>query len=318
MTLKSLRDSILAQKIPDSLIIFETGKEGSNKQFLIQQYITEIAKAKNTTIEYLDTLEIQEVVEHLYESLEYKPLEPIRVYKTKELDVKNDSLIHEDRLIIITEKVEINSELPSDVTEFFNSQTITVPALEEWQVIDYIMSLAEGLTEDQAKWMYAFYGGDLFRINMELEKLALFLPYEQGRLVDEMQTSEVFECIPPKTIYEITNALSRRDVDKIASLYKYRDLLIRPGSEMGFIGLVYKTFKDLILVKTANNPTPEGTGLSQGQIWAISKIPNVYSMSKIAKIFDLVASMDKQIKNGEFDVAAVNIVDYLIIKILTI
>ena len=318
MNLNFLQDAIANNRVSDSLIIFVLEKETPNKLFLANQYVNAIAKVKKVPVTYLDNLETTSEEDELFDSIETLSYKPVRVCRIKQIDIKNDSLMHEDRLILIVDKVSVNKELPSDVIEFFDSQTIKIPTLEEWQILDYILSKAEGLNEDTAKWLYNLYSGDIFRINMELEKLELFTNYEQGKLIDIFKKDEIFEDIPKESIFEITNALSRRDIEKLSLIYKYRDVLVKPGSEMGFIALVYKTFKNLILVKTAKNPTPEALGLTSGQIWTIRNIPNAYTNAELLKIFDIVSDLDRKIKNGEFDTQAVNIVDYILIKILTI
>ena len=201
MNLKFLQDAITNKKVSDSLTIFVLDKETPNKLFLVNQYVTAIANSKDVPIKYLDTLDDITPEDSLFDSIETLSFNPVRVCHTKGLDVKNDSLMHEDRLIIITDKITVNKELPSDVIEFFDAQTVKIPTLEEWQIIDYIMSKASGLNEDTAKWLYNLYSGDVFRINMELEKLGLFSEYEQGKLVDTFKKDEIFEDIPKETIF---------------------------------------------------------------------------------------------------------------------
>ena len=131
MNLKSLQDAIANKKVSDSLIIFVLDKETPNKLFLAHQYINAIAIVKKVALKYLDSLEEAEEDDSLFASMTTMALNPIRVLRVKSLDVKNDALMHEDKLIIITDKVTINKELPSDVIEFFDSQTIKIPTLEE-------------------------------------------------------------------------------------------------------------------------------------------------------------------------------------------
>ena len=315
MTIQKLKSDIENNRFDDSfLILVCNDKDNNNKKFLSFQYAETIAKEKNVSINFIEELTPKEV--NLFDTDDNIVYDNYRYLDTKKFDIINNSILKESRLIICTESVDINKELDSSAKEYIESRVINIPKIEEWQIIDLIMSRAEGITEDNAKWLCSYYNSDLFRINMELDKLNLFLPYEQNNILKEFKEEGIFEDIPTNTIFDITNAISKKDINAISQLYKYRDVLVKPGSEMGFIALIYKTFKNLILVKTASNPTPDNIGLSSGQIWAIKSIPNAFSTTQLITIFNTIADMDRQIKNGEFDVTLINIVDYLLIKIL--
>ena len=315
MDIKVLKENIENGKIDDSILIFLIqGKDNTNQKFLSIQYAKAVAHIKNVNLSFMDSFE--NTSENLFEDVDTVQYDNYRYLFIKDLEVSNDILSKESRLIICTESIKYAENLDAGLKNFYESRTITIPTIEEWHIMDLILSRAPGLTKENASWLMSYCNKDLFRVDMELDKLSLFLPYEQSRLIKEFQEEGIYEDITDKTIFDFSNALSRRDIDSIAKLYKYKDALVKPGSEMGFLYLLFKTFKNLILVKTSNTPTPNTTGLSQKQIMALQYIPNVFGTKKLLETFDLIAGMDSRIKNGEFDTTVIDIVDYLIIKIL--
>ena len=70
------------------------------------------------------------------------------------------------------------------------------------------------------------------------------------------------------------------------------------------------------MVQLNSNPTPENTGLDGKQLYAIKKIPRVYSATQLVDIYTMLLDVDRQIKSGELPTDI--LIDYLITKILSI
>ena len=237
--------------------------------------------------------------------------------ETDTLEVKDIDILQQSYLIVVTKEVKKDKDLDSTALEILDKQTVVMPDVESWQICDYILSKSEGLNIETAQWFAGLYNNDLYRIDAELTKLSVFSESEQLSLMQEFKKVNIFEELPQVTIFNISNALVTRRVEDLASVYKYKNLLVKPTEgEMGFISLLFKTFKNLIMVKTSRNPTPEALGMSDKQIYAIKRLPMVYSQSQLFKIFDIVSDADRQGKSGEIDPKY--IVDYLLIKILTV
>lgn len=317
MTINTLKKLVETNKLTDSILIFIIDdKKGSNKKFLANQYISAIANNKNKSVEHIDSFEKPESDE-LFGTIESIESQNYRVFETDVLEVKDIDILQEPYLIIVTKEVKKDKNLDSTALEILDKQTVVMPDVESWQICDYILSKSEGLNIETAQWFANLYNNDLYRIDAELTKLSIFTESEQMSLMQEFKKENIFEELPQITIFNISNALVTQRVSDLASIYKYKNLLIKPNEgEIGFISLLFKTFKNLIMVKTSRNPVPEVLGMSDKQVYAIKRLPMVYTQSQLLKIFDIVSDADRQVKNGEID--AKYIVDYLIIKILTI
>ena len=64
-----------------------------------------------------------------------------------------------------------------------------------------------------------------------------------------------------------------------------------------------------------SNPNPENTGLSSKQIWAINKLPRVWSTNQLIDIMTLLTGMDYKLKTGAIPVNIIR--DYLVVNLLS-
>ena len=103
-------------------------------------------------------------------------------------------------------------------------------------------------------------------------------------------------------------------MDEILSVYRELDRV--DVNEFGLLTILVKNFRNLIMVQLNSNPTPESTGMSSGQLYAIKKLPKVFSPQQLVKIYDILLDVDRQIKNGELPAEIV--IDYMLIKILSV
>ena len=65
-----------------------------------------------------------------------------------------------------------------------------------------------------------------------------------------------------------------------------------------------------------NNPTPDNTGLDSKQIYAIKKIPKLYSPEQLKNIYTFLCDVDRKLKTGELPVDMK--INYVMCKVLTL
>ena len=102
-------------------------------------------------------------------------------------------------------------------------------------------------------------------------------------------------------------------MDTLTAIYK--EIHSVDINEFGLLTILYKNFRNIISVQLTNNPTPESTGLESKQLYAIKKIPRVYSPEQLASIFVFLGDLDRMVKNGELPTDIM--IDYIITKILS-
>lgn len=300
MTLQEIKNQIETNSIINTFIIFSC-----NDNFIAHQYVENMSKKLNLTIEYIEDLE----------SLNKKSLdlffdsgkkESLRVHHVDTFDFYNNCLEDETNLIIICKKVE------KDTQSIYNKYIININPLEHWCIKDYLYSILKGVDTKYVDWLMKNCNYDINRLQLEAEKLLVFDENERNILFNQMLEDDAFVDITNKTIFDFTDAIVKKDILKLSSIYD--DIENIDIEAIGVVSVLYQNFRKLLQVWCSRNPTPENTGLSSKQIYAISKLPRVWSEKQLVDILELISSIDYRIKIGAMPMNILR--DYLVINIL--
>ena len=128
-----------------------------------------------------------------------------------------------------------------------------------------------------------------------------------------MVEENAFSDVSDKTIFDFISALVKKDIVTLNKIYEDIDSI--DIEDIGVVTLLYQNFKKYIHVWLSNNPTPENTGLSSKQIWAINKLPRVWSANDLVDIMILLTEMDYKLKTGAIPLDMFR--DYLVVKLLS-
>ncbi len=305
MTLQELKLSIESGNIPDNLIIFKN----SESSFIASQYTRMIAIKKNLEINYIEDLKgILQDYGSIFNDINLETTSILNVYKVDVLKHIPSSLYQLNNLIIITDKIE-----DKETETFFNSNIINVPKLEDWQWKDYVYSLCEGVDTQNLDWLINICK-DKDRLDNEVQKVSLFNESERKYLFEDLIRDGFLDDLSSYNIFNIVNMICRKDINSLQSIIS--DLTKIDVNEFGLLTLLIKNFKNLITVQLSFNPTPESTGIDAKQLYALKKMPRVYSQEQLITIYSFLCDIDRQVKSGELPTEIM--IDYLITKILTI
>ena len=230
------------------------------------------------------------------------------VHKCQKLDYDNESLFQQSNVIVCT------NELTEKTKKMFSRFVYEFPSLEDWQIKDYAYSLLEGMDTAHIDALIKRCKGDIFRLDQEIRRLALFAPTERESVFRQFIRDGIYLDLSDYTIFNFSNAIARKDLDTIVKIYKqmqYIDI-----TDMYLYTVLWKNFRNLILTQLQPIVTETTTGLPTKQLYAVKKIPRVYSQKQLVKIYEMLTSVDKRVKNGELPTEI--LVDYLTVKILSI
>lgn len=266
------------------------------------QYAKALARIRNSEILYVDELdEINSSPDPFSE-----PTSNLYVYKTDSLE-RIPAKYLQNNLIIITPK------LLKDVEKEYDEYILRIPKLEEWQIVDYIKTVSPGLTQDEMEWLVRTYKSNMYRVELEVDKLKPFSENARQYIFEDFYVDHVFETLSEYGIFDFTNAIQGKDLKTISNILSdINHIDIEPT---GLITLLCANFKKLIKVWLNKSPTPENTGLKSNQIWAINKLSRTYTKEQLVKVFELVSDMERRLKTGEMPEEL--IIDYLTVKILS-
>ena len=263
-------------------------KDDTSK-FVANQYLHYFARKNDCTVK-----PVEEIIQAKgskfgsFENILYK-------YECEEL---NEFMSLSSNIWIICDKVskEVKKELDDNI--------VSIPKLEEWQIKDYITSISE-LTEDQANNIINFYK-DIVKVDIELKKLTIFKSNMYEELIDQIIFNE------ERPIFDITDALIKRDKNKLSAIIKDGIDDIEPYA---LLAILIKNMKLVIDIQLAKNPTAESVGISSKQFWAVSKYScNHYTRDELIYLYDMLTGIDLKIKTGGIDTS--NVVNFIISKFL--
>lgn len=303
MTLAELKQNIESNSVGESLVIFKIDKD----DFIPRQYITEMALSLGRDLEYLSEIDSLCVTSFSIFGEEFDTPTTLRVFFTDELEVASNALADQKYLVIITKK------LGGEASELYKKHIVEVPKLVEWQIKDYVYSVAEGVANKDLDWLISLYGKDMYRLTNELNKLSIFSPIERQYLFNDLKTDGAYTDVSTYNIFNITNALSKKDMGALMAVYGEIDRV--DVSEFGLLALLLRNFKNLMMVQLQLSPTAESSLMDAKQFYAVKNLPKVYTQSQLVDIFTFLCDIDRKVKTGELPTEVM--IDYMIIKILS-
>ena len=305
MTIEELKHQIELNAVTDSPLIFKDDET----MFLSDMYIKAISKTKNLPVKYIQSL--SEVVNDPFDFFACETDEQpsclnvlhAQVYEWADVDIARTT-----NLIVVTTKFS-NKDIEKKLSDYI----VVMPKLEDWQIKDYVYSICEGVNHKDLDWLMNICGKNVCRLQQELDKLTLFNVDERKYLFDSFVRDGSMDDLSSYNIFNFTNAITSKDFNMLRSIYK--EIERADITDFYLLTVLLKNFRNILMVQLNSNPTPESTGLDSKQLYAIRRIPRVYSAEQLVKIFDFLCDIDRQVKEGELPASLV--VDYLTVKILS-
>ena len=263
MTLQELKTQIENKSLSSTFVIFK-----SNESFIPNQYIRAITDILNLYVEYIEDLYSlgSTKVDIFFNSL--SNTNSLRIYHTDNLTFNNNSLLTETNLIIVTKKID------KDTEKIYKDYIVEVDVLEHWCIKDYLYSILEGLDTKYIDWLMINCNYDINRLQLEAEKILIFPTNERNIVFNQMLEDDAFMDISSKTIFDFTDAIVKKDINRLLTIYDEIDNI--DIEAIGVVTVLYQNFRKLLQVWMSKNPTTESTGLISKQIYAINKLPRIW------------------------------------------
>lgn len=301
MDLKILKDSIENKQSIPNLIIFR----GAHT-FIANQYISAILKLKKLSLEYVEDLEFVNSKE--LDIFNMHTADPtLKFYKVDNFVYEGSSLLTDNMIIVLCKKLD------NHLAVEYKDYIIDLNELEEWQIQDYLYSILDGIDRELIDWLINRFDKNIDRLQLEADKLLLFNPNERNILLNQMIEDNAFSDSSEDNIFDFTDSLCKRDLTRLCNIYK--NINVIDIEAIGVHTIMYKNFIKLLQVWLANNPTPESTNLSSKQIYAISRLPRVWSAESLISIVEFLTGIDYKIKTGALPVPLLR--DYIVVNILS-
>ena len=305
MTIQELKTQIESDCVTDAPLIFKDDET----MFLSNQYIEAISKSRKLKINYIEDL--SEVVSDGFDFFACETDEQpdcLNVLKAQVYSWGHIDIARTTNLIVVVTKFS-----DKDVEKKLSDYMVVMPKLEDWQIKDYVYSICEGVSQKDLDWLMNLCGKNMLRLQQELDKLTLFSVPERKYLFDAFIRDGAMNDMSSYNIFNFTNAIASKDLLTLKNIYK--EIERADITDFYLLTVLLKNFRNIVLVQLNSNPTPETTGLDSKQLYAIKRIPRVYSPEQLVNIFTFLCDIDRQVKEGQLP--AQMVVDYLTVKILS-
>lgn len=296
MTCAELKDKILTNTLTFTTLVLKY----SDNLFLANQYVNEIVKNKKAAKIVVDNLGAIGNSVSVFDNSEN-----IYIYYVDKLS-KADDISELKNTIIVCKDIE--KDLAVDFIE--------LPALEDWQIKDYIKTLCKGFSEEDINWLYSVTKGDIYRINNECNKFSIFNSELQSLLLHELIDNKCYDDLNPLTIFNFTYALLKKDLETVKNMLRDIDNLDIEGT--GVVTILRKNLYNLINVQMNKKATPELLGITQKQFNAIKWNVNKYTNDQLIRMFEFITTIDYKLKTGALEMTNNKLVEYMTCHLLTL
>lgn len=309
MNLRELKDSISKGTLGSPLLVFVW--EGDC--FLAKQYAEAIAKMRGQEIQYLSSFkEMVSLSENENVFGDDFGDNILKVLKVDAFDeIADEGIRNVENSIVICGKISKDSE---DSFVKIGDFIVRFPKAEAWQAKDYMRQMAKGLSKGSVDMIYESVGGDLFRIENELVKISCFPEDKQEAVLRDMVRSGAFDDVSKLTIFNLTNAIVKRDLQTVA------EALSRLGSmdvdAIGLSTILHRNIKNIIDIQMNSKATPESLGMSVKQFKAIEYSCNKIRNEKLIEFLKFLDEFDFKLKSGCLDIPNGSKIDYIACKLL--
>lgn len=306
MELQELSNALKNNSNIESFYIFLN----TENTFLSNQYIEEISKVKSLSISYVDELKSLVPDKNDIFGCDVTLSEnTLYVYKTDEFVCNDISIKNVKNLIIVCNKIEKNT------AELFKTFIIEMPKLQEWQIKDYVYSLADGVDHRKLDWLISICNKDIYRIDNELSKIKIFNKKDRDDVFNQFAEEGAFSDLSNIVVFDLTSAILKRDAKRTSEILE--DIKNFDCEPFGVLTLLLNSFRNVINIQLSRDPSAVSLGMKPAQFYAIQKNNcGVYTKEQLVTIFELLSKIEFRVKMGELPVEL--LIDYMVTNVFAV
>jgi len=287
MDIVELKQQITDGSISNDFMVWILEDESS--EIIANQYISKICELKNLSPKIID---------------DYSDIPDQSFSIDSNLYIKKEDKVSEIRkysnCILLCKKCN-------------NKDSIKIPKLEDWQVIDYLHVKTPGLDKKEIEWLATQYNKNYQRMINDFDKISIFSENLQDRVYKLLLEDGQFDSVTSLNIWDLTNGILRKDYNLVHEvLVRIKFIDIEP---IGLLTTLYNGFKRVINIQLNPDVTAEDLGISGKQFFVIKKYNcGHYTKEQLIKIFSILTNLEYRYKYEGIEIN--QLVDYMIVNIL--
>lgn len=296
MELKELKEKILNKSNIQFPLVFIS----SSNDFLLDEYLYGISKNLALKLHYISSIgELNDITSSMFYDDDL-----LFVYKPEKDAIVKEDDVRNSKIIIIYEKLPKENKI--DSVEFCK--------LENWMVEDYASTLLPGLTKQETDWICKICKYNIERVSLECQKLSIFDKKKQAEIFKEINDSNGYCDLNDLNIFNLTNAIVKKDILTIKNIIKDIDNIDIEGT--GLVTIMLKQFLNIINIQMGKNVSAEKLGMNERQFRAIQYNCNKYNNDELINNYKFLNDIDYKLKSGLLEMTNKELVQYILNNIL--
>lgn len=154
-------------------------------------------------------------------------------------------------------KFDSRKKIFKDISK--NGLAFSSDKLKDYQLVDWINNYLKttdfSITSKASSLLADYLGNDLSKIINELDKLALLL--QKGTTINEVHIDENIGISKDYNVFELTNAIAVRDVNKAFTIVNYFEHNPKAGELVVIIPSIFNFFFKLMRIHFSNNKSTD-------------------------------------------------------------
>ena len=284
----------------DLNISLDICKYKGNGDFIFHQYLKEYITRNNYNVDVISDITPSKS-KNIFD-VSCNTVKVCNIDKLENLDI--DPTKNHDMIWVKCKSID------KKIQKRYSDNIIELPALESWQIKDYILSITD-LSNKYAEELYNAYKDNMYALDNELSKLILF--DSQEKIYTKVK-DQLYNDISEYNMFDIVNAIIKRDIVKVQNIISQKP--ISKDDTYGFLSLLITNFKKVIDIQLNPKATAESLKISAKQFYAIKKYScGYYTKQQLINIYKFLTNCDYMIKSGYADIGMM--ADFIIAKIFT-
>ena len=301
MTLAELKNQIVSKSVlSDELIIFVC----SENTYIADQYTRAICDLKG--LEYTSSESFFSQLSAL--SLVLPNENMLHVIKVDEFSEVADDYSDFINTIVICNKIDKNLE------SLVSGYVIQIPKVEDWQLKAYITTRVPSLHQSEVDWLYEAAGKNIYRLENELDKVAIFdaqSQYSVFRLLADNPASDLYNF----NVFNLAAAIIKKDMSTVAQIMLHRHFF--KVELYSLLNTMLGQVKDTLFATRNSGRNPEkDLGLKSTRVWHLSKDFGQVSTDRLQYLLKELSAIDLKVKSGLLDLETDAQIDYILAKLL--
>ncbi len=300
MDIKKLKENILNNSLSDDFLVLVC----EDNFFIANQYIAKICQNRHCQEKYVEELINQD---NSALSLVFDFSNTLYILKTEVFDLFYNDYSQFKNNIIICNKVD--KKIESQLSEY----VVKIPKLVDWQIKDFMKVVCKNLEDEEINWLYEVTGGDIYRIENELDKIRLYSGNKQREVLNELKYDENTDLYKISS-FSLSEAILKRNKLVISDYLQHINTVdIDPFS---LVGLLISNYKKILFINFNSGLTVEQLKMTPKQVNAIKYYYRDISEETVINSLKFLTSLDKQLKLGKLDLDKKELNEFIICSLL--